>query len=200
MVPKSKDKFREVYFYTADLFEAELVKIEIEKKLFNHLREQIHSANEIFRANITQNISNQMKLAPSRKANWEKISAVVENYPDAFADPMRAFGQKLIDKAKSLIAPKNKWLFDFKNLKEDSNMGKKGKQDIRVGQILVNEKHLQFINPSKPRDNFEIDNYDNLHAIICEKQGSSYLVNFKGRKMKALLEDTKDVQDPMETL
>jgi hypothetical protein len=199
MVPKGK-KLREVYYYTADLFEAELVKIEIEKRVFNHLREDIHTANEIFRANIAQNISNQMKLAPGRKSNWEKISAVAENYPDKFAEAMANFGQKLVDKAKAMIAPKNKWLFDFRNLKEDVNNGKKGKNNIKVGQILVDEKYLQFINPSRPQDNFEIKNYDDLHAILCYKDGGNYMVNFKGRKIKTLLEDSKDVQDPMETL
>jgi hypothetical protein len=140
-VPKGK-KLREVYFYTNDLFEAELVKLEIEKKILGSVKEPVFIANEIWRYNIASNIGRQMFLAPTRKSNWEKIAAVVENYPDNFAQMMADFGQKLLDKAKSLIAPKNKWLFPFKNLVQDVNEGKKVNNSIKSGKLLVHEEGL----------------------------------------------------------
>ena len=193
---------RDVYFYTEDLFEAELVKIEIEKHLFQHLREDIYTANEIFRTNISKNIIDQMELAPVRKSNWEKISAVAENYPDKFAEAMAGFGQRLLDKAKMMVGPKkNKWVFDFKNFKQDIYKGKQANKQIRIGKLRVQDNGLEFINPSRPQDNFRIPDYDDIHAVIWEKVDKNhYNVNFKGRKINTLLEDEKDVQDPMENL
>ena len=193
---------RDIYYYTDELFEAELVKIEIEIRLFNHLREDIFTANEIFRTNIAKNIIDQMELFPIRRSNWEKISAVAENYPDKFAEAMTGFGQRLLNKAKMTIGPKkNKWVFDFNNLKQDISSGKQSNKQVRIGKLSVQDNGLEFIDVSSPQNNFRIPDYDDIHAVIWEKENkNNFIVNFKGRKMNTLLEDEKDVQDPMENL
>ena len=193
---------RDVYYYTDDLFEAELVKIEIRIRMFDHLREDISTANEIFRTNIAKNIIDQIKLFPIRRSNWEKISAVAENYPDKFAEAMAGFGQRLLDKAKKMIGPKkNKWVFDFNNLKQEVSNGKQLNKQVRIGKLSVQDNGLEFIDVSRPQNNFRIPDYDDIHAVIWEKESkNNYIVNFKGRKMNTLLEDEKDVQDPMENM
>lgn len=167
LVPKGS-KQREVFYYTDDLFEAELVKFEIEKQLNKHIRIDVYTANEIFKSNITINMMNQIKLTPIRKDNWEKISSIAENYPNKFAEAMAIFGQKLVDKAKSMIGapPKNRWMFDFKSLKQDVDKSQQANNSIKAGKLLVSDDGLQYISDSNPRENFVISDYDEIHAII----------------------------------
>lgn len=42
-----------------------------------------------------------MRIAPIRRDNWDKISSVMEVFPEKFAEVMQKFGQDLIEKAKS---------------------------------------------------------------------------------------------------
>ena len=111
---------------------------------------------------------------------------------------MKNFGQSLLDKAKASLAPKNKWLFHYKDLIQSIDKGRPSKKSIKHGKVHVDEDGLQFINDSKPSDNFTIEDYDSIHAVICKKNGSNYDVNFKGRKTQVLEVDGKDSLDPME--
>lgn len=88
------------------MFEAEYLKLEIENNLLRSLKEPILTANEIFKTNISLNLHTQVMTAPVRRSNWDKISAISEVFPEKFAEAMRTFGQKLIDKAKLKLVPK----------------------------------------------------------------------------------------------
>lgn len=198
-VPKKKKK-RAVYFYTDDLFEAEYLKLEIEKDLLNALREHVHSANQIFKTNVCSNLEDQMIEAPIRKNNFSAISAICESMPNPFAQAMAEFGQRLIDKAKARLAPKNKWLFDCLGLQQIIEDGKKSKRVIKDGKILFADDGLQFINESRPEQGFSIEDYDSLHAVLCKQNAHRYDITLYGRKMKTVGNDEKEVQDPMERL
>lgn len=78
--------------------------------------------------------------------------------------------------------------------------GKQVKRSAKEGKIIVEDYGIQFTSDTNLRDNFRIDDYDNIHAIVCQKNGARYDVAFKGRKVNSLAEDAKDVQDPMEKM
>ena len=167
-VPKKNSK-RDIFFYTNDLFEAEYLKLEIEKNLLKNLRVPILTANEIFKSSIASHLSIQMRNAPIRQDNWDKISAVMEVFPDKFAEVMKKFGQKLVDKAKSKMNVKSKWVYDFKTLAQTFDEGQASNKSIKDGKIIVEDYGIQLINGSKPSDKIMVEDYDNLHAIFCEK-------------------------------
>lgn len=170
-IPKGKKKHRDVYYYTDDLFEAEYLKLEVDKGLTQRLIIPLYAVNQIFKTNICSNLNTQFIAAPERRKNWDKISAIGEAFPDKFAVCMQTFGQKLLDKAKAMLVPKNKWLYDYIDLLKSIDQGKASKKTMREGKVLVDESGLQFINESKPSDNFMIADYDHIHAIICKSDG-----------------------------
>lgn len=208
MVPKSKPKpnstkkvkKRAVYFYTDDLFEAEYLKLEIEIKLRKSIALHIHTANMIYKTNICQNLRHQMERVPHRKNDYAEIAAVCETVPHTFEDAMRIFGQRLVDKAKDMMGPTNKWLFDCLNLHQDVDQGRHANVSLKQGQILLAEDGMSFIDAGSGREKFRIDDYDSLHAVVSDKSKHGYDVNLYGRKMAALSKDDADIQDPMEVL
>lgn len=113
---------------------------------------------------------------------------------------MSQFGQKMIDKAKSRLAPKNKWLFDLNALKYSIKDGKKIKKTMKSGKILFGDDGMQFLDDSRPESGFSIDDYDSFHYLNCKKYQDGYRINMYGRKMDVKNKDAKKVQDPMENL
>jgi len=113
---------------------------------------------------------------------------------------MTALGQKLIDKAKSRLAPRNRWLFDLNGLEYVIKDGKKIKKSIKEGKILFGDDGMQFIDDSKPERGFSIDDYDHLHYLDCQKVKKGYKITINGRKIKTKGKDDQNDQDPMENL
>ena len=199
-VPKGKNKTREVFFYTDSLFEAEYLKLELENELLAAIRDPVHSVNQIFRTNVASNFDQQIMCAPERIMNYASMAAVCETLPDAFSVAMQAFGQKLLEKAKSKLAPKNKWQFDCLGLKQSIDNNKAINRSIKDGSILFTDKGIEFFNKASPSQGFTIEDYDSLHAVSCKKNAHRYDVLFQGRKTKTVGKDDPNIQDPMEEL
>jgi hypothetical protein len=197
---QKKDKYRFVYFYSNDIFEIDYLKLQIEYKLLLSLRDSIHEANQIFKTSVCYKTKDQILAAPIRLNNFSCMAAVLETLPNAFAESMASFGQRLIDKAKSKLAPKNKWLFDSNALTYVTKDGKKYGKGIKKGKILFGDDGMQFIDDSKPDQGFTIDDYDSLHYLKFTKQKDLYLVNLLGRKIETNAADDNNIQDPMEKL
>lgn len=69
-IKTKKNKYKYVYFYSGDDFEITYLKLQIEYKLLEDLKDGIHAANQIFKASICSQISDQMENAPVRKSNF----------------------------------------------------------------------------------------------------------------------------------
>jgi hypothetical protein len=113
---------------------------------------------------------------------------------------MAQFGQKLIDKAKSKLSPKNKWLFDTNALTYVIKDGKKYGKGIKAGKILFGTDSMQFMDDSNPKYGFIIEDYDSLHYMKFTKEKNLYMVDLCGRKMDTKSTDDKNILDPMERL
>jgi hypothetical protein len=199
-IMQKKDKYRNVYFYSSEQFEIDYLKLQIEYKLLLALRPYIHEANMIFKTNVSYKIKDQILAAPIRLNNFSCIAAVCETLPNAFAASMAQFGQRLIDKAKSQLAPKNKWLFHTKELEYVVKDGKEYGKGFKNGKILFTDNGMQFIDDSNPKFGFVVDDYDSLHCMRCTREKNLYMISLSGRKMKARSGDIKTVHDPMEKL
>jgi hypothetical protein len=138
--------------------------------------------------------------APIRLNNFSCIAAVCETLPNAFAASMAQFGQKLIDKAKSKLSPKNKWLFDTNAMEYVIKDGKDYGKGFKTGKILFADNGMQFIDDSKPNYGFVVDDYDSLHCMRCTREKNLYMISLSGRKMRTRSSDAKTVLDPMEKL
>ena len=165
-----------------------------------NLRYPIYNANQIFKTSVGSNLSSELRYAPIRRDNWDKISAVLEAFPGQFDEVIKAFGQLLINKAKAKLMPKTKWVYDFKDYSQTIDDGLPAERNIKSGKLIVEDYGMQFINDARQSDKIMIDDYDKLHCIIWQKNGSRYDVAFKGRKIKTLAEDLEEVQDPMENM
>ena len=168
--------------------------------MLNNLRDPIKWVNQIFKTSIGLNFSREIKSAPERRATWENISAVLEAFPNQFDQIIREFGQRLIDKARNKLIPKRKWVYDFKDLTQTISDGLQSNKQINYGKLIVEDDGIQFINDGRQTDKIIVDDYDKLHALICQKNDGRYEVAIKGRKIKALSEDAEEVQDPMEKM
>lgn len=198
-VPKGK-KTREVFFYTDSLFEAEYLKLELENQLLAAIRDPIHSVNQIFRTNVASNFDQQIVCAPERIMNYASMAAVCETMPNAFSAAMQAIGQKLLEKAKAKLKPKNRWQFDWFGLQQTIDRNKSCNKSIKDGSINFTEKGIEFFNKSSPNQGLTIEDYDSLHAVTCKKNAHRYDVLIQGRKTKTVGKDDNNIQDPMEAL
>lgn len=113
---------------------------------------------------------------------------------------MTAFGQKLVDKAKAMLKPKSKWIFDTNSLEYVIKDGNPYDKKIRSGKIALKEEGIEFIDDAKSRGGFTIDEYDSLHLVDCSKEKGNYLISMYGRKIRTESNDDKKLQDPMEAL
>jgi hypothetical protein len=197
---QKNDKYRYVYFYSDEQFEIDYLKLQIEYKLLLALRHLIHEANMIFKTSVCYKTKDQILAAPIRLNNFSCIAAVCETLPNAFAASMAQFGQKLIDKAKSKLSPKNKWLFDTNAMEYVIKDGKDYGKGFKTGKILFADNGMQFIDDSKPNYGFVVDDYDSLHCMRCTREKNLYMISLSGRKMRTRSGDAKTVLDPMEKL
>jgi len=122
------------------------------------------------------------------------MAAVYESLPDNFANSMEIFGQRLIDKAKSMLAPKNRWLFDSSSFEYIIKDGKSYKKTIKNGKILLAEDSIEFMDDSNSGNRYSIEDYDELHWLKTDKNW----VVLRGRKIATSKKDDKQIQDPME--
>lgn len=149
-----------------------------------------------------------MRHAPVRKENWDKISSILEVFPNSFAGVMKKFGQDLIEKAKTKLTSipaksipiKNKWMYEFKDLNQLQEEGQSSNRYFKNGTLIIEDYGIQFINGSKSSDKIIIDDYDSIHALFWERNEGRCDIIFKGRKVNTVEGDAKEVQDPMEQL
>lgn len=103
-VPKGKDKKRDVFYYTSDIFEAEYLKLEIESDKTIAFNEDIRTVNKIFTASAVSNIIKSSDIEPMRVAKVEKVE---------------------VEKPKvKQRAPTIKWQFDHTQLQHLTKDGK----------------------------------------------------------------------------